>query len=133
MRRAVHTLIAFVGCVVWISLLLNAQSSQVASSTWAPGGTMAQTRTGAAAALLQDGRVLITGGIGVNGATATAELFRSTGGFAAAAPMNVARTGHSSVALRDGRVLVTGGTTVNGAATRTAEARPRRCWPMDGF
>jgi hypothetical protein len=67
---------------------------------------MSQPRTGASAALLPDGRVLITGGVGASGATATAALFTLTGVFTAAAPMNVARTRHSSVALRDGRVLV---------------------------
>ena len=71
MQRAVHNAMTVVGCVLGVSLLLKAQSSPVASHTWAPGGTMAQPRTGASAALLPDGRVLITGGVGLNGATAT--------------------------------------------------------------
>lgn len=154
MRRAINdviALVALVGCVLGFCLLLKAQGSQVPSNTWAPGGAMAQPRTGASAALLPDGRVLITGGVGVNGATATAELFSPTGGFTAAASMKVARTGHSSVALRDGRVLVMGGSpstalrrgrqrfTVPRPERGRSSARwrrhaaviPRRYWPMD--
>src|SRR5216117_345905 len=118
MRFAIGVLLA---AAASLAFLAQAQAPQVPSGTWAPGGTMSRPRTGASAALVPDGRVLITGGMGATGPTATAELFNPTGIFTAAAPMNVARTRHSSIALRDGRVLVAGGITANGGATRRAE------------
>jgi hypothetical protein len=95
------------------------------SGQWTPAGTLAGARTGAAAVLLGDGRVLMTGGTGVDatgaaGALSGVELFVNGGGFGAAAPMHVARSGHAAVRLRDGRVLVAGGTTADGE-TASAE------------
>ena len=71
---------------------------------------MALAREGAAAVLLRDGRVLVTGGRGPAGATARAEVFDpGPGTFAAAPPMGTARAGHTAVLLDDGRVMVAGG------------------------
>src|SRR5262245_14911383 len=82
----------------------------VESGTWAPAGAMAEPRKGAAAVLLADGRILITGGAAVDGApSSTAELFDPSEGFLGAAPMSVAHSRHAAVRLSDGRVLVTGG------------------------
>jgi len=41
---------------------LGSPEAQARSGTWAPAGSMAQARTGASAALLQDGAILIAGG-----------------------------------------------------------------------
>ncbi len=84
------------------------------SGQWTPAGTLAQARAGAASVLLDDGRLLVTGGIaatgdGAVGAVSAADVYASSAGFSAAAPMTVARTGHSAVTLEDGRVLVVGG------------------------
>src|SRR2546427_271181 len=93
-----------------------------ANGTWVPAGTMAAARSGAATALLTDGRVLVTGGSDAAGATlSAAEFFNSDGSFTAAPPMNFARSGHTATLLQDGRVLVAGGTSSTGAATDTAE------------
>ncbi len=93
-----------------------------ASGTWAPAaGVMALARSGAAAALLPDGRVLITGGASAGVAQADAELFNADGTFSAAAPMLAARAKHAAVTLQDGRVLVLGGTGADGNATSAAE------------
>jgi hypothetical protein len=63
------------------------------------------------ATLMQDGRVLITGGRGASGTLNTAEIYDpATNSFIpVAATMSAARVGHSAVPLLDGRVLVAGG------------------------
>jgi hypothetical protein len=63
------------------------------------------------ATLMQDGRVLITGGRGASGTLNTAEIYDpATNSFLpVTTPMSAPRVGHSAVALLDGRVLVAGG------------------------
>jgi hypothetical protein len=70
---------------------------------------------------MPDGRILLAGGAGPEGAVASAEIFDDTAAFVAAASMNVARTQYASVVLHDGRVLVSGGLTETGEPTNTAE------------
>src|SRR2546422_11535476 len=41
---------------------LGSPEAQARSGTWTPAGSMAQARTGASAALLQDGAILLAGG-----------------------------------------------------------------------
>src|SRR5689334_19179325 len=91
-------------------ILLSASSLLVPSGKWIAVGPMNSARTGASTILLQDGRILITGGNDANGPSSTAEFFGANGTFSLATPMNVPRSGHVSVVLQDGRVLVTGGT-----------------------
>lgn len=69
-------------------------------------------RTNAAATLLTDGRVLVTGGRTGNdmSTTTTAELFDpETNTFSATGSMSVDRARHCSERMQDGRVLVAGG------------------------
>ena len=99
-------------------LLAAAEIYDPATSGFQPTGSMAMPRAFHAAALLADGRVLVTGGfVAVDGSTTTsAEIYDpSTGHFGPAGAMQVAREGHSAILLTDGRVLVLGGTTVSGA------------------
>ncbi len=121
MRRThAVSLSLFLG-LISLALLVKAAVLQVPTGTWAPGGAMAQPRADSSAVLLQDGRVLITGGDGASGPLATAEFFNTDGSVSPAVPMNVARSGHISVVLQDGRVLVGGGTVAGGGATNAAE------------
>jgi hypothetical protein len=72
-------------------------------------GSTVRPRSGAAGTLLQDGRVLVTGGESL-GAVPTAEIYDPrTGEFTETGPMSRPRSGHGSVLLPDGRVLVVGG------------------------
>lgn len=67
-----------------------------------------------AAATLNDGRVLFTGGLdGATGLTTnTCEVYDpATNTFTAVASMNGIRAGHAAATLPDGRVMVVGGTT----------------------
>lgn len=75
-------------------------------------GSLATARALHAAALLPDGRVLVTGGvIDINAVTtASTEIYDpSTGRFSPGGDIQVGREGHSAIVLADGRVLVLGG------------------------
>jgi hypothetical protein len=83
---------------------------------------MSSAHTGATAALLADGRVLVAGGQDPDGPSATAELYDGAAQvFSPAASMGVARARAAAVVLSDGRVLVTGGLSPGGDATSAAE------------
>jgi N-acetylneuraminic acid mutarotase len=78
---------------------------------WVSTGSMLTPRRAFAATALQDGRVLVTGGITIGTVvTALAELYDPhSGSWSAAQPMATARSSHTATLLRDGRVLVAGG------------------------
>jgi len=86
---------------------------------FAEGPALLEARSGACAALLGDGRVLVTGGEGPYGVLATAEILGA--GPETAPPMAFARAGHVCVALADGTVLVAGGRAAGGGETNAAE------------
>jgi hypothetical protein len=74
-------------------------------------GAQINPRSESTATLLEDGRVLVSGGVVPQGyAVATAELFDPRRGeFVATGSMSRARYGHAAILLDDGRVLVIGG------------------------
>ncbi|MAG55952.1 MAG: hypothetical protein CMJ83_06655 [Planctomycetes bacterium] len=79
------------------------------------GPTMTVARAFHTATTLDDGRVLLCGGVdAVAGTvTATCEIYDpATNSFAATASMTTARAAHTATLLQDGRVLVTGGTSL---------------------
>jgi hypothetical protein len=81
-----------------------------ATDTFTAAESMSTARGSHAAALLQDGRVLVTGGNGNGPAPLRAEIFDpATGQFSATAELQAPRDSHSAVTLTDGRVLVIGG------------------------
>lgn len=73
-------------------------------------GSMAKGRRGHTATLLNDGRVLVTGGANGTENYATAELFNPTKGtFVKTGEMNSSRCFHTASLLPDGSVLIVGG------------------------
>jgi hypothetical protein len=86
------------------------------TNSWSPIGVgMNEARSGATAALLQDGRVLIAGGQNGTTISSTVEIFDpSLATFNAAGMMSSPHTQHAMALLHDGRVVIVGG--FNGSA-----------------
>ena len=105
-------------CLLFILLALAIGNLQAQSFVLT--GNMMMPRFGHSATLLQDGRVLVAGGIimefeGPSGgyrqhATSAAEIYDpATGTFSETGPMTAERGQHVAVLLQDGRVLLVGG------------------------
>jgi len=97
------------------------------SGTWRSVSPMTTQRADHTATLLNDGRVLITGGfIGSGGPTfsvlASAEIYNpTTNTFTPVGNMTTPRTFHTATLLPDGRVLILGGQDNTGTVLKTAE------------
>ncbi|WP_433519485.1 DUF6603 domain-containing protein [Nonomuraea sp. CA-143628] len=95
--------------------LASAELYDPATATWTTTGTLSSARTGHQAVLLDDGRVLVTGGLLPTGAgraepLAYCEVFDPADGeWSTTGSLGTARAGHQAVLLADHRVLVTGG------------------------
>jgi WD40 repeat protein len=85
-------------------------------------GVMGSARQRHTATLLNDGTVLVTGGLDTTGALRSAELFDpSSGTFSPTGSPTSARYAHTATLLTNGKVLVTGGVDTSGAVVATAE------------
>ena len=74
-----------------------------ASGAWAPAGSMAVARSGHAAAVLKDGRVLIAGGTAATGPSFDIEIYDPASGSSVhAGDMTLARVDHAAATLTDG-------------------------------
>jgi hypothetical protein len=92
------------------------------SGTWTPAGHLQMARSGHAAAQLNDGRVLVAGGLHNKQVIASAELFDpKSGTWMKTGSLHRARAATSAVLLDDGRVLLAGGC-VKSCNTPTATA-----------
>ena len=79
------------------------------TGSWSPTGSGNTIRTGHTATLLQNGKVLVAGGFGLD-SLGTAELYDpATGRWSPTGSLRVARYLHTATLLQDGRVLVAGG------------------------
>src|SRR5438093_1088580 len=109
---------------------LGSPEAQARSGTWAPAGSMAQARTGASAALLQDGAILIAGGAKDGEPLASVEIF-NRGSFSATGSMLLARWNAAAITLKDGRILIAGGSTSSGPTSETELYNPAtRSWTI---
>lgn len=89
-----------------------------AVTSWYLLPDMAIERSSPAVVLLQDGKVLVAGGLTALGPTASTEVYDPALKVWTAGPaMLSARVGHTATLLTDGTVLVTGGETGAGSTT----------------
>ena len=101
------------------------QSAEIfnpATGAFSPTGSMTVPRSGAVAAPLPDGRVLVAGGVLGPGYGGSAEIFDpTTNTFSPTGSMYRLRDGAAAAPLPDGRVLVAGGCCYYFTAQESAE------------
>jgi len=114
---------ARVALVITALALSVAGARAAADAAWSPTGSMAVGRFSFTATTLQNGKVLVAGGITPGDVvTDTAELYDpNTGAFTPTGSMHDARVGFSATRLSNGKVLVEGGASNTVAALASAE------------
>src|SRR5437588_3493946 len=111
-------------------VLLNGSTalagSNIEAGVWSTTGSLHDARTVHTATLLNNGQVLVVGGLNISGITAaplaSAELYNpSTQAWSATGSLHTARTAHTATLLSNGQVLVAGGAGVNFTRMASAE------------
>ncbi len=107
---------------------VTAQAAFVLTNQAGPWGTIQLTgnlnsaRTFQTATALNDGTVLLTGGVEENGTLITAEVYNpAAGDFSLTGSMNVARFNHTATLLSNGMALIVGGGGYDDIAIGSAE------------
>jgi hypothetical protein len=111
-------------------ILITWRSAEIfdpVTGSFSSTGSMTVPRTGAAAAPLPDGRVLIAGGGHYDGsnfvAEDSAEIFDpATGSFSPTGSMTEVRTGAAAAPLPDGRELIAGGGHYDGSSFESQDS-----------
>jgi len=104
------------------SVFASAEIYNAATGKWAATASMTQARESFPAVVLNNGKVLVSGGLGASSIVlAGAELYDpTTGAWSPAGSLSVARFAHTATLLQSGKVLVTGGCAASNCSTATA-------------
>jgi N-acetylneuraminic acid mutarotase len=94
-------------------VLSSAEIYDPSTQSFSPTGSMTVPRAGQTITMLQDGSVLVAGGVqnaGYRSELASAEIYDpGSGTFNPTGSMSTPREGHTATLLRDGSVLIVGG------------------------
>jgi len=111
----------------------GAQVSSSDLNQWTLAAAMNAPRAQACSVILQNGSMLVAGGIGNSGPVNTAEIYGTGGAFTVTASMNHARAGAACATLLDGTVLVMGGDDGTGALSSAEIFNPvTQTWKTTG-
>lgn len=100
----------------------NVEVYDWARNEWKPVPGMGSVRVWHRASVLNDGRVLVSGGYNGSAFVNSAEVLNANlTAWTPTAPMGSARGYHSSTTMHSGRVLVTGGDNASGLADQSTE------------
>ena len=103
-----------------VFLLVFTLGDYAQAQSWSTTGSMAHPRFAHTATVLNNRKVLVTGGVTNSSVIPFTELYDpDTGAWTPAATMGARRAGHTATLLRDGKVLVAGG--VGWLSSRSAE------------
>ena len=85
---------------------------------WSLGADMTYGRQYHTSSVLSNGKVLVTGGLSYNGATASCELYDPVSkSWTTTGDLTFARQAHTASVLSNGKILVTGGLGIGGLGT----------------
>jgi N-acetylneuraminic acid mutarotase len=110
MERRISSILSLSSALIGL-LVIFLSDHTVRAGSWTTNSPMNNARHSHTATLLQNGKVLVTGGFNPGN---SAELFDpATGTWTVTGPMSVARWFHTATLLTNGQVLIVGGRTQN--------------------
>src|SRR6266487_4103239 len=104
MQKAIRYIGMTATITIACGVMLFGFQRESATNRWVAAGRMQAARAGACSVPLSNGRLLIMGGEGSGGVLNSAEIFDSSGKFAAVTSMGSAHANHVCALLDDGRV-----------------------------
>ena len=105
-----------------VSATSSAELFDPKSRAFSKVGAMHEARSKMSATILENGTVLVAGGLNQDGFLASAEIYDpTTHQFRATGAMSVPRGGHLAIRLSNGKVLILGGATTGGGTVLATE------------